>query len=673
MFNGIKKILGIIEVTTNNGTVTVSGVPSAVIYTDITKIWKSGRIANSLFVNIGRSEFSFYEFFCLEMVYALNMLIENKRIRSNRRTLSLIVEELKKHTWIGKETDNSVKLIDTEKLKDFIFEPLPAQSGFYQAYAQAKERLNLNGFLLSAAPGGGKTFMSLSLMHVLDKDLVVSVVPNNALDEVWKNSLSRIFKTPQKYWICNEDKLPDGDERFLVFNYENIKYIKDIVKDMKYKNLGIILDESHNFNELTSQRTLLFIETVLSLKCEDVLWMSGTPIKAISVEAIPLIRTIDPLFTPECEARFKGIYGVSSQRANDMLSHRLNGLMYVIEKKELGLHEPIINEIKVKTPDSEYFTLAAIRDRMFAFTKERLEYYANRKKEDEKFFYGLLDKYYAGLNRIDRNDYNEYMRSLGTVIRYQGDSTLCSREVIYCNRYESTKILPWIKDKADKARFKDVKSVIKYVRLKVQGECLGRIVGGARIAAHVSLCKYIDYPALIRSTDKKVAVFTSFVDVLEALKEHFKKLDLHALFVYAETNKNLFNILNEFKTNPEANPLVATVKSLGTAVPLTTADVLVLIDVPFRDYHLQQIISRISRLDETSQTYVYTCVLDTGDVPNISTRTVDILKWSQQQVAEITGIKSPFELTDDIQQANLALEGFSPNESDHLTPAFMKW
>ena len=51
--------------------------------------------------------------------------------------------------------------------------------------------------------------------------------------------------------------------------------------------------------------------------------------------------------------------------------------------------------------------------------------------------------------------------------------------------------------------------------------------------------------------------------------------------------------------------MIATYKSLSTAVPMTMADVMIMVDTPFRDYIFQQTIARINRLGTTTQTYVY--------------------------------------------------------------------
>lgn len=88
---------------------------------------------------------------------------------------------------------------------------------------------------------------------------------------------------------------------------------------------------------------------------------------------------------------------------------------------------------------------------------------------------------------------------------------------------------------------------------------------------------------------------------------------------------------------------------------MTMADVMITVDTPFRDYIFQQTVARINRLGVTTQTHVYVAQLDTGEIPNISQRTTDILKWSAEQVSLITGYTVPFELNDEM----IALEDYS--------------
>jgi hypothetical protein len=59
---------------------------------------------------------------------------------------------------------------------------------------------------------------------------------------------------------------------------------------------------------------------------------------------------------------------------------------------------------------------------------------------------------------------------------------------------------------------------------------------------------------------------------------------------------------------------------------------------------MTQAIARAWRIGQDEQVYVWHMVLDTGDIPNISTRTNDILRWSKEQVDSIMGFKSDMEL-----------------------------
>lgn len=107
--------------------------------------------------------------------------------------------------------------------------------------------------------------------------------------------------------------------------------------------------------------------------------------------------------------------------------------------------------------------------------------------------------------------------------------------------------------------------------------------------------------------------------------------------VYGEYTKNLSKIVESFKVDPEINPLVTTYDSLSTAVPLVVANTIIMINLPFRSYIKEQAIARINRLKQDTQTYIFEVSLDTGDKPNLSTRTIDILEWSKKQVQFIMG------------------------------------
>lgn len=688
MFATLKRLIGNITVNVKNGVIHVEGIPGDVISKDIKRIWATNRLNQYLFNHIDESSFSFYEFFALEVIYILDTVIDNKKIVSSVRTLTKIKEKLLENTWLKKTTETIPSTLDMSKLSEFTVTPFDYQRGFIDYYGDVVPKYSLDGSLLAAAPGSGKTILSLMVMAVLNKDQIVVVAPINSIYEVWEETLRTKYRTTQSYWISKGNKPFTGQEKFIVVHYEWLTNLVNNAKKLQGKNIGIILDESHNFNEVSSLRTDMFVKLGKELQCHDILWMSGTAIKALASEAIPLMRSIDPLFTVEVEKRFKKIFGVNSERALDIINNRIGIMSYKVEKDQTGVVKPEIIPIKVATPTAHEYTLEKISRDMYNFTQERLTFYRDRFDEDKKVFDECLKVYQRSIKtKNEFAAFEQYKDDLKIVIRSGGDVRVAKDQIVACNRFEKTKIVPTLTP-AMKSQFREVKSLIKYVRLKVQGECLGRIVGRARINAHLSICEHIDYVRILETTVKKTVVFTNYVDIVERLKVHLPAIGLDPLFVYAKTNAQMPKIVQEFRDNDDKNPLVATYASLSTAVPLIMADTMILIDSPYRDYQLQQAISRINRVGATTKSTVYMASLDTGDKPNISTRTLDILKWSQQQTEAILGIKSPYELGDmdtaesivasmedymDDSQLSLGLEGFAPvSTSSNTTPASLR-
>ena len=99
-----------------------------------------------------------------------------------------------------------------------------------------------------------------------------------------------------------------------------------------------------------------------------------------------------------------------------------------------------------------------------------------------------------------------------------------------------------------------------------------------------------------------------------------------------------------FVNKKDINPLVTTFKSLSTGVPLVIANVIIVLDLPFRMYVYEQAIARAWRLGQDQQVYVYIPKLDTGEAPNINSRNIDIIQFFKEEVENITGQKMSISL-----------------------------
>lgn len=662
-----------ISIKESNDKITIFGLDPEKIADDFKTYWNTSKISDHMLGNSSFRKVVIEKFFVPDIIFAINHMLndngKNKRRIKNRHTLQRLHDALIRETSFINMDRTFDSRLDWSRLDDLVFKPLTFQEEFLKIYDQRVQQMGLNGYLLAATAGSGKTNTALTLMHLLKKEKIVIVSPSNAVFNVWVKHLEeKSFKTPQK--TGNSRTGLDPKLKYNVVHYEYLEKATKELESWSDKDVAIILDESHNFNEITSARVGTFIKFCKQMKSKDVLLLSGTPIKAIPTEAIPLFRAIDPTFSQEAEEAFKKIFRQNNLRGVEILSNRLGLVSFKVQKQELGLKEPIFHDLMVKFKNSDYYTLNSISQRMKEFIEARLEFYSEMREEHEAIWrHGInlfeLDK----MNNASK--IREYLELAKMFEKTQGQNV--SPEAFRQCREIENEIIQVIKRVEPDllTQWLDVRSAIKYVTLKIRGECLGRVVGRARIDCHVEMAKVIDYNLVCETSTKKTVVFSSFVEVVEELINKFHNDKINGIYVYAKTNKDLPRITTRFAEDDSVNPLVATYKSLSTAVPLTMADTMILIDMPFRDYILQQAVSRIHRLDSDTQTHVYVTKLDTGGEPNISARTSDILKWSQKQIAQIIGIQSPFELSDDNDSLDMAIESYC--DGKQASSGFLNW
>jgi hypothetical protein len=661
-----RRLMGVVTAKEQGNEIIISGVNGNHLVRDISKHWKTTRIAANIFNHASGTELRFYKFFAPDFLYILDSVMQYRSRYISVKTAAAIRAAMLESTWVGKAfakpDPDAIGRLDFDNLNNLKFTPEPDQLAYFKSYDTRLDKWGLVGDLLHALPGTGKTFMATAIGEMLNADHIVIFCEKRAVDTVWVPSMDEMYKKKQTVWSSASGK-PYRGERIIIVHYQWLANFLDIIQSgvFKGKKTYTALDECHNMNDGKSLQTQLYIACVKALGSQDNVLASGTPVKALGAELITLMSVADPLFTPEVEARFRLIFGKEGGKGLDIIRHRMGFMSFFIDKteKSTGLKPPIMKPYKIQVPNGKDFTLDAIKVVMEAFIRERVKFYKERKPHDEKLWAEYLRIHESQLRTKDQiAAYKEYRRVLKIVIA-NPDPRFTGEEIKATNKYEKTVFGPSLPQSMIH-EFRDVKSAIKYVMLKIQGETLGRILGGKRIECHVAMVPHVDWVGIVESTEKKTIMFTSFVEALEASDIHVRKLGMTPIAVYGKTSNELASIVNRFDKEPKLNPLLATYASLATAVRLTMADTMLILNSPFRSYILEQAIARIYRMGQDSQTVVFTAVLDTGDSPNISTRSADILAWSQAMVEEITGIKSPFEQKE-------AFESFSqenPNEFD---------
>lgn len=653
-------VIGNIEVSESNKYITLHGFNGHRLIDAINKAWGTSKISNNIFHSANYIAVKFHKFFLMDIIYTLEKLIDEPKVPVSRRSLRIAVSKLKELTELRAVfqpgVDNS--LIDRNAINLFKVSPLPWQSEYLDIYSDRLLKYKLKGHLLDAKPGTGKTIASLILMESLKADTIIVVSPKNAVIDVWKETLDNKYKNTPKYFHSLSGLPPTLGQHVYVIHYEYIPKFLEYLSKVNVGDLGkvaLVVDESHNFNEINSQRTQSLVELTKKYVHYS-LWMSGTPIKALGKEVIPLLHCIDPLFDEACEKSFAAVFGKNSERALDILANRIGILSHTVKK------EDVVSDVKlyryqanVTLKNGDDYTLPVIRLKMKAFIEERSKFYKeNMKSFEEDYKYGI-ELYRNSIKGRSQEIklLDDYLSKVHT-IRKGWDPYTMKDISRYCNTFERTKIIPMLPNDIKKA-FRKAKSVYKYVNLTIMGECLGSILGKARTQCNVDIASNLGTMRLIplnygpdlglmtldeilTNAKKKTIMFTSFVEVVTTLKAKLMEDQYRPAVVFGETNKDLPKIVESFDKEDAVNPLVATFQSLSTAVPLIMANTIIMLNIPFRDKDYVQAVARAHRKGQTEDVYVIDVLLDTGDVPNISTRSKDIATEAAQMVAKIMGV-----------------------------------
>lgn len=657
MASFFKSLLFTIRAESKANEITITGLGTKMFFKELSRVFGTVRFQNGMFYKVKGRAFSISRFFLYDFYLICQMMLEKGSAYYNRANIKELLQELEKLPEIERISKTFPSRFDRKELERFKFQPLPHQSEFFEEYDKNTQRYDLNGYILASPPGTGKTVTSLMLQAMLNKDIVLVFSPKNALNEVWEETLSEIKGA--KAWIY-PDVVIGNNYTHYVFNHENTSFaldtVKSILKKNKNANIGVIVDECHKFTELSADQTNNLIDIIRLCQSADVLFMSGTPFKALGRELLPFLLSTDPTFGQRELEGFRKIFGASGMAAREILSARIGRTLYHVEKSEVVSNDETTFIVKVKVPNGERFTLPSIRKKMQEFVTERVEYYQKNSPKMVADYQRFVEQHRKTL--VTKEQFAEFQKykTYAELIRNTKKLTELKKEMVFCNLYERKQILPSL-NSADRALFSDVKSVYKYVNLKIQGEALGRILGAERTACNEAIVNHIDQGKIYSEkadlhgedfdlddifdlSESKVVMFTDFVRVLQTTERILKSRGYHPEVVYGETNNDLTGIISRFEKDPKINPIVATFKSLSTAVPLIMSDTCVLLNVPYRDYIYKQTTARIDRIGQKHPVKILEYQLDTGDIDNISTRSKDLMEWSRKMVESLLGIES---------------------------------
>lgn len=484
------------------------------------------------------------------------------------------------------------------------------------------------------------TFTSIAWARLINDAPTIVIHPLSTTNEVWMKQLRLHYKVAPKIWTSTGTAaLGPGYDYYLVHydvlqgpRYEQLKRSLQQMIQKSGEQFKLILDESHNFNEISAKQTQHLIELNDLRLFSDTLPMSGTPLKALGSEVFTVMCLIDKFFDLKARQFFLGSYGRNRPQLMEMLNHRIGRSKFTIPEIQ-GMGKPAPFEIvKVKVPNGGQYTLEAIRLQMQMYITERVGFYNAHMKEFKQFYDETVNDYAGTLGKQPAliQELAQY-KIIVARFRSQGyDNFKDSADSRFCKAVEE-KIEARLKGKT-LSDFRSVKSAVKYLGLKIRGEALGNVLGKARMNAIRDLIEHAELPKYIDNVEKKTVIFTSYVEALKQTSDYLTGLGYQMVSVYGETNHERDSLINKFADDPQVNPLGATYDSLKEGVPLLMANQILSLNAPWRVHERDQVQARIWRRGQDAPCFFTMFDLDTGDKTNITTRSIDILEWSREQV-----------------------------------------
>lgn len=629
----------------------VTGINLNAFEIDLRTNFGTSVIFNRMIVKMNSRKFKIHQFFMVELAWILDHFTTNKnkrqvdRYRVGMYKYKGLYDEIKSKTWI-ESTFNTYAPYNVDKaLKAFKYTPYPDQRQFLDDYSRIKFGYQLRGCLLDAEPGSGKTFTSLVWSAMISAYKTLIVVPKHLVNKPWVDEMNNdYFKERPKIWtsLDNTNPLDHLDCDYFIIYKENLRrgeydpLIAAMSKNGK-EPIKVIVDESHNYNEHKSQQTQGLIELGTHPYVSDVLFMSGTPIKAQGRETFALFTIIDKFFDKYVQDDFLKMYGRDNAFLNEMLAHRLGRIKYTITKIEgMGKPpEPIV--VPVSFPGAERYTLSSIRAEMMNFITERVAYYNKVLPDYVRDWNKVVDNYRAWIkgDQLEEAELNQYVETVNYFRKHGYNNFTDADKSKFCHKVE-TKIENELRGD-DLKYFRNIKSAVKYVGLKIRGEALGRVLSKARMEAVRDIIRHADLPRRIDAVKKKTVIYTSYIEVIRELMGYFEEVGVKSAYVHGENSKEIDAIVKAFEVDKDLNPLITTYNTLREGYPLTMANQLILMNAPFRSYELKQTIARIYRKGQDTECFVYLIDLDTGSEENITSRSIDIMEWSKEQVDILLG------------------------------------
>lgn len=584
------------------------------------------------------------QFFIPEIVFILDQCVRNYYI--SVKQYNQVLDGLYQNTWYASTNDTVPTICDIKVFdKNIKRKPRPYQLDFIQnVYYQKKTQYHLKGYLLALPQGAGKSFTSLSLAGCLKKKHILIIAPLSVALNSWPQEIENTF-VQKKSVIGAKDDISKitKDTDVVITNYESVAKLEGIIlSKFKPEDTIIIVDECHNYKDIKAKRTRELIQFIQKFKCNDILLMSGTPVFATTLEAMPIFSLLDDFYTPVVEDILKSL-GRFPSVMNELVHHRLGTVTYRKEASEImpELPEKVHKDIMLKIPDGKKYTNDEVKLACVKYFQQRVDYYQKNFDKYEKIYKDCLKEYEKTLvSKADKIKYEKYRADVETIKSKEIRSMLSvmggrtGEMIIAVNKYENDCIIPNLPVHMRRP-FRESKSVYRYYLLKCMGETLGTVLSGLRAEMYSALIGN-EIRQIITEAEKKTIIFSTQNDVLDIAMAKCKSWNMNPVLINGTNSRDAKMILDKFKKDKTLNPLICSVQVMGAGHTIIEANTVIFVGKPWRQAMVSQAEDRVWRIgQDASVVNIISVMLDTDGVPNLSTHLEDIVQWSKEQFEEI--------------------------------------
>lgn len=603
----------------------IEGLPLDIFINDIKQMYQVESLkeiplfsySDADIINKGIFYIKVHHFFLPEIYNIFTKLYEETSRKIYLETLDVLGNK----TWLT-SLKKEVPPIDKTKFNELKRQPRQYQASFIDYYYRSKIKLELRGAILAFEQGLGKTFTALASSYIINNEQVLIICPKSLIG-TWDKEIREVMPGNINIGVVGEDPPNTTAYNYIICNYERVEKAYDYIGN----SVTLLIDESHNIRFMKTTRATQLYRLRIDKNIQDIIVMSGTPIKALASELIPILALLDDKFDYTAMKIFQKVYGEYREAAYHLLQYRMSIMM----DRKLKTHElknlppKYFQNINLKVSNSNEYTIEKIRSDIEQYISIRVK---ELKHDLESYFQTFIDLSFLCYRRgFLKKDEFEYMQ---TAMRnfYNGKFEL-DVLIIFKEYYQKCYIGLSNIDVKKRNEFRTAKVTIFSPISRAFGEAMGKIFVKRKIEASTKLFvenvdKILD---MVNKAIKKTIIFSSSVIVLKEAQKILNEKKIPHVLITGET-KNIEDELTRFKTDPEIKILLASLQKLSTGVTLTQANQEIFLDMPYRDADYQQATDRTHRIGQDTNVYIINLFVDTGDKPNITTHSRSIMEWS---------------------------------------------